>query len=145
MEEVETDVIGANLMREDMYKLWLTKDLIGQDEREILVWQHRLNLCSFKYLLRLYRRIITPKNLSQVKKLTPYLNFLFGRYHRRPWRTKSKCLSRSIIKPSETRPGSMTSIDQMVSSQPRFTPQVTVSLTHARFWEANIFVYHYSD
>ena len=84
MEEVETDVIGANLMREDMYKLWLTKDLIGQDEREILVWQHRLNLCSFKYLLRLYRRIITPKNISQVKKLTPYLNFLFGRYHRRP-------------------------------------------------------------
>ena len=43
LEEVDKDAIGANLTREDMYKLCSTKDLLGRDERELLVWHHRLN------------------------------------------------------------------------------------------------------
>ena len=35
-------------MREDMEKIWSTKDLMGQDDREILVRHHSLNNCSFK-------------------------------------------------------------------------------------------------
>ena len=33
-----------------------TKDLWGMDEREILVWHHRMNRCFFKYLIRLSKR-----------------------------------------------------------------------------------------
>ena len=44
--------------------------------------------------------------------------------------------------PSETIPGDTTSIDQMVSDQPRLTPQFTGAITHTRFWVANVFVYH---
>ena len=44
---MDKDAIGDNIKREDMDKLWSTKDLLVQDEREILVWHHRLNHCSF--------------------------------------------------------------------------------------------------
>ena len=50
----------------------------------------------------------------------------------------------SIRKPSETRPGAVTSIDQMVSAQPGIIPQVTGCLTHVIFWESTVFVDHYS-
>ena len=56
-----------------------------------------------------------------------------------PWRTKGKRLCGSIRKPSDTIPGDITSINQMVSVQPGIISQVTVSLTHARFWAATIF------
>ena len=44
-----------------------------------------------------------------------------------------------------TRPGAMTSIYHMVISQPWLVLQVTGSITHARFWTATVFMYHYSD
>ena len=39
----------------------------------------------------------------------------------------------------------MTSIDQMVYSQPGIIPQFTGALTHAIFWAATVFLDHYSD
>ena len=39
----------------------------------------------------------------------------------------------------------MTSIDQMVSSQPGPIPKLTGSITQVRFWAATVFVYQYSD
>ena len=48
LEEAEKDAIGADLTRTDMLKLCSTKDLIGREGREILVWHHILNHCSFK-------------------------------------------------------------------------------------------------
>ena len=47
-----------------MSKLWLTKDIIGWDKREILVWNHRLNHFSFKSLLRLPKRGVIPGSLA---------------------------------------------------------------------------------
>ena len=39
----------------------------------------------------------------------------------------------------------MTSIDQMVYSQPGLIPEVTGDLTHAIFWSSTVFVDHYSN
>ena len=47
LEDVDKDVLGDDLTKEDMEELWSTKDLLGRDEREILFWHHRLNHCSF--------------------------------------------------------------------------------------------------
>ena len=87
-------------------------------------------------------RVITPKNLSKVKKLPPYVACLFGKSHRILWKNKAKHSGGFIRKPSNTRPGYMTSIDQMVFAQPGLITQVTGSLTHARLWEATVFVDH---
>ena len=127
-----------------MAKLWSIEDLLGQDERDVLVWHHRLNQCPFKYLLRLSRRGIIPNNISELKKLPPFVACLFVKSHRRPWMTKLKCSGGYIRKPSDTRPVAMTSIYQMVYVKPGLTPQVTVSLTHERFWSVTVFVDHYS-
>ena len=43
LEEVYWNAIGDNTTREDMAKIWSTKDLLGRDERELLVWNDRLN------------------------------------------------------------------------------------------------------
>ena len=47
-----------------MAKLWSTEDLLGQYERELLVWHHRLKHCSFKYLIILSKRLIIPWKIS---------------------------------------------------------------------------------
>ena len=48
------------------------------------------------------------------------------------------------MKPLETIPGAMTSIDQMVFYPPGLIPQSTRAITHTRFWAATIFMDHYS-
>ena len=64
-------MIGAELMREEMAKLWSTKELMGQDKREILVWHYRLNHCYFKSLIRISKRGLIPKNIINIRKLPP--------------------------------------------------------------------------
>ena len=71
LEKVDKDSVGSNITREDMAKLWSTKDLLGRDKRAVLVWHHIPNHCSFKYLLRIYKRGIIPKNF--IKIITPPL------------------------------------------------------------------------
>ena len=121
-----------------MDNLWSTEHVLGQYYREILVWHHRLNHCIFKSLHRLSRRVIIPKKLSLVQKLPPFMACLFGKSHMTTWRIKGKCSGRYIRKPSNTKPGSMTSVDRMVYAQPGLIPQVTWSLTHARLWAATV-------
>ena len=54
-----------------MANLWSTKGILVREERELLVWHHMLNYCSFKYLFRLSRRGIITRNISKVRKLPP--------------------------------------------------------------------------
>ena len=115
---------------------------MGRDERELLVSHHRMNHCSFKYLIRLSKRGIIPRKLINIRKLPPCVACIFGKYHKRSWRTKVKHSSLAIRKPSETRPGAMTSIDQMVSSQLGLIIQVIGDPNHARFWAATVCVDH---
>ena len=67
LEEVGKYAVGADLTRDDMAKLCSTEYLLVQDEREILVWHHRLNHCYFKYPLRLSKKRIIPRNLSNIR------------------------------------------------------------------------------
>ena len=51
-----------------MAKLWSNEDILGWDDRELLVWHHRINHCSLKSLIRIYKRGIIPRNLSKIRK-----------------------------------------------------------------------------
>ena len=92
---MEKDVVGADLIREYMPKLCSTKDLFVREEREILVWHHRLNRCSFKYLLILSNRGVITRKISWIRKLPPCVSLLFGKYNKRPWTIKGKHLGQS--------------------------------------------------
>ena len=64
-------MVGDKIMREYRTKLFSTKDLLVWDDRKLLVWNHRLNHCYFKSLLRLYKRVIILRNTSKAIRLTP--------------------------------------------------------------------------
>ena len=66
--------------------------------------------------------------------------FLFVKFHKCPYRNKNKHASGSISNPSDNRPGSMTLVDYIISSQQVLLTQVTVALTHTRFWSDNLLV-----
>ena len=100
---------------EDMAKLWSKDGLLGGGEREILIWHHKLNHFSLKSINRTSKRVIIPRKISRIRKISPCVTCLFGNPHKRPWRTKGKLSYGSIRKSSYTRPRAMTSIDQMVS------------------------------
>ena len=70
---------------------------------------------------------------------------MFGKSYKRPWRTKSKHSSGSLRKPLDTRTGVVTSIYQIISTQPGLVPQVSRYLTHARLLADIVFVYHFSN
>ena len=104
LEEVEKDVIGAELTREEMAKIFSTEDPLGQDKREFLVWRHRLNHCYFKSLFRLSNRGIITREISKFRKLPLCVACLFGNSHKSPWITKVKRSGRLIRKPLDARP-----------------------------------------
>ena len=66
LKEVYKYAIGSDLTRGYMDKLWSTEDLLVQDKRELLVWHHRLNHCSFKSLLRISKMWIITKELRNI-------------------------------------------------------------------------------
>ena len=96
---------------------------MGQDDREIVVWHHRLNHYSFKYLLRISKRGIIPRKLINIRKIPPRVACLFVKSHKRSWRNEEKHSGGSIRKTSDTRRGAMISIYHMISSQPGLTPK----------------------
>ena len=118
---------------------------MGQNERELLVWHHRLNHFSFKFLIRLSKMGMIPRNISKTRNPLPCVDFIFGNVHKRPWRTKGKQSSGSIRNPSENRTRDMTSIDQMVYAKPGIITQFTGAINHTRFWSSTVFMDHYSD
>ena len=123
-----------------MEKLWSTKDLLEQDEREILVWHHSLNHFSLKYFLGISKRWAIPSKLRKVRKLASCVACFFGKYHNRTLRTKVKHSCGFIRKPSDTRPGAMNFIDQMIYAKPGIINQATGDLTHVRLRESIVFV-----
>ena len=68
-----------------------------------------------------------------------------GKYHKSPWRVKGKNKGGSISIQSDNRVGDTISLDQMISAQPGYTPQVTWALTDEMFWATTVFVDHFSD
>ena len=58
-------VVGDNLKREYMAMLWFAEDILGQDNRDLLVLHHRMNHFNFKLLIRLSKRVIMLKILAR--------------------------------------------------------------------------------
>ena len=122
-----------------MAKLWSTKYLLGWDQRGVLVWNHMINHCTFKYLIILSKRGIISRNIKKVRNLLLCVDCLFEKSHKSPQRTKGKHSGESIRNYLETIPGYPTSIGQIFSAQLRLIPQVTGSLTCAILWGATFF------
>ena len=119
-------------------------DHLSPLQQELLDWHNRLGHVSFKTLIRLANLGIIPRRLRKVTQFPVCPSCLFGKHHKRPWRTKGKSNVRRIRKESDDKPGANTSIDHMVSAQPGLIPQVTGTLTLDRFWAACIFVDHFT-
>ena len=84
------------------------------------------------------------KRFAKLKNRQPVcMSCVFGRYHRRPWRSKKTLCT--ICKESDTEPGDCVSIYQIVSAQPGLIPQISGYLTNMRIWGATVFVDHVSD
>ena len=66
LEYADTYAVGNDITIKDMDKLWSTKELLGRDKRELLVWYYRLNHCYLKSLLRLSKRGIISRKLSEI-------------------------------------------------------------------------------
>ena len=58
-------------MRENIAKLWLTNNLLGREERELLFCHQRMNHCTFKNLIRFYKRGKTPPKTSKLINTPP--------------------------------------------------------------------------
>ena len=78
---------------------------MGLDEREILVWHHRMNYLSLKYLARLSKSEVIQRKLIKIIKLPPCVACIVVKSHKRPWKTKGKHSRGSIRNSLETRPG----------------------------------------
>ena len=88
---MDKDVVGSELTREDMDKLWSTEELLGGDKREILFFHHRLIHFTFKSLLRLTRKEITHRKIKRVRTPpTPMWPVYLGSYTRDHGVTKEK-------------------------------------------------------
>ena len=113
-----------------------------QDDRGHLVWHLRLNHFTFNYTIILSKRGIISKNINKFRKLPLCVACIFGNSHRSSWRTKENDSCLLIRKPPETITEDMTSVEQTISDQPGFIPQVIGALTHTRLWSATVFVDH---
>ena len=107
LEEVDKYSVRAKLTSDDISKLWSTEDLFGRNKKELLVWHHWMNYCSFKFLIRLSNRVIIPRKLNKIRIIPPCVAFLFVKSHKTPWSTKGKLSGGSIRKALETRPRAM--------------------------------------
>ena len=68
LEVIDKDALGAELTREYISKLCSTEDHLGWGDKEILVWNHRLNHCYLKSLLRINKRGIITNNFIRARK-----------------------------------------------------------------------------
>ena len=117
---------------------------LGKRRKGVFFWNHSLNHCTFKLLLRLFKRRLIPRNLSKVRKIPPCVACMLVNSHKRSFINKVNHSVGLIINLLETRSGYMTLIGNFISSQSVLTPQVTGELTHDRFWAVTIFYYYYN-
>ena len=113
-------------------------------DAEFMQWHERLNHLSPTYMFRLVDRGVLPAKLNSVRSCPPKCSScIFGRAHRRNWRTRGPY--NTIRGQSSNLPGACTSIDQLISAQPGLVPQVCGKLTSFRITAATVFVDHFSD
>ena len=83
---------------------------------------------------------ILPKKFLALHDSQPlYTSCLFGKAHRKGWKTKG--YGRHIIRRGgDNKPDTGTSTDQLVSSQAGLVPQTSGRLTGSRIWVADVMI-----
>ena len=110
-------------------------------QAKLLAWHYRLGHISFRKIQQLARRGDLPAALAtcQIPKCAACM---YGKATRRPWRTKAPI--NVMLIPPVTAPGSVVSMDQMVSAVPGLIPQMKGFITFKRYEIATVFVDHFS-
>ena len=115
----------------------------SQDENELRLIHEKLKHLPESRLHRLAEKGIIPHKFKHVK-LPPCASCIFGKQHKRPWRTRAK-QRHSIRREDQKGPGANTSTDQLESSHAGLIPQVKGILMNARYIGATVFVDHATD
>jgi hypothetical protein len=110
-------------------------------QARLLAWHYRLGHLPFRKIQQLAKRGDLPAALSMCP-IPKCAACLFGKATRRPWRTRAPVNAMSI--PPVTAPGSVVSVDQMISAVPGLIPQMKGFITYKRYEVATIFVDHFS-
>ena len=118
-------------------------DPLTEEQKELLHWHYRLGHLPFALLLRLAQYGVIPKRLGKVNVLPLCPACILGQQRKRAWRNKGA--PDTIRKVEHLKPGALVHVDQLVSGQLGFIPQVTGALTAERIVGATIFVDSYSN
>jgi hypothetical protein len=125
------------LTKEDMYCV-ATPD----DQAELMRWHYCLGHEPFARLKSLAENGEIPKRLACIRP-PRCAGCLYGAMTNVPWHRKGQCDSTHPVFPA-TKPGECVSVDRMQSTEPGFYGQSKGILTKTRYWNATIFVDHYS-
>jgi hypothetical protein len=110
-------------------------------QAQLLAWHYRLGHIPFGKIRQLAARGDLPADLATCP--TPRCAAcMFGKMTRRAWRTRAPVNAMTI--PPVTVPGSVVSMDQLVSAVPGLIGQMKGFLTRKRYTVATIFVVHFS-
>jgi hypothetical protein len=114
---------------------------LNNPQAELLLWHYRLGHLPFGRIKKLAQRGDLPSYLKDAR--TPRCaSCMFGKAHRRPWRTKAPPNKQTI--PPPTAPGAVVGVDQLISATPGFVGQMRGILTKRRYTVSTVFVDHYS-
>ena len=117
-----------------------TFSTLTSDQKELLSWHNRLGHLPFSDLQHLASTGAIPKRLQHVDH-PKCVSCIFGKSHRRPWRSKGKA-KHHIRSEEDIHPGDNTSIDALTSKSPGLIPQMSGFLTSKRYWASTVFVDH---
>jgi len=121
-----------------------TPQTLDSDQREFMELHCKLSHLPFPAMIVLAEKGKIQKKYAKLKHRLPIcMSCIFGKAHRKPWRSKGS--KGSIRKESDDAPGKCVSMDQLVSAQPGLIPQMAGFLTNLRIWGATVFVDHFSD
>lgn len=112
------------------------------DQAKLLGWHYRLGHLPFKRIQRMAARGDLPAGLATCP-IPKCAACLFGKATRRAWRTRAPPNSMTV--PPVTAPGSVVSVDQMVSAVPGLIAQMKGFITHQRYNVATVYIDHFSD
>jgi hypothetical protein len=108
---------------------------------ELLAWHYRLGHLPFGRIKKLAERGDLPTYLKDAR-VPRCASCLFGKAHRRPWRTKAPPNQYTV--PPPTAPGAVVGVDQLISATPGLVGQMRGTLTKQRYTVSTVFVDHFS-
>ena len=142
-DTIDAASVTEVMSREKIKELWETPDSdFTKDERLFYYWHKRLRHAPKKYIRRLAKRGLLPKQLEKVKRMPLCAACAFADASKRNWRGRGT--PKSIRKDTD-KVGSNTSCDHLISHEPGIIPQVTGRLTYERYVGAILFTDNFSN